>query len=439
MYYFDWAGFQALNVMIIANWISCSIYNLNRTDWGYISDSERKVYERIAIFFGITSKSSKVHHSQDEKAVLGLSWEDIGSKEPTGAEGSKAKEIMNEKLAKALEDGQKIFSSDEFKELNVNVSGLSENCYIKAGEKFFKPQQVDDDNFHCVYEVNDVFYRFCMFERNVFHILFLFTVWLIVAYYSQIAIWCLLGMFLDPNRIAPYAVAVTSLVLNITSMYKEKMTFFQESKTALKTEMVKFHQNLRDESVKMLQVHVAAGAQVTGTSMDVTEVQEGMHNLKDLQGQVRDDLQTAQEEMQKVKELKEKATKSVEDVSDMEVFTWLEKYSISFQDIVVTIITSTLLLILVFLFLFMGMTAFTTADSSVQAAINSLITAGSALASNRVSGGETASYAKRRLKRLLANIMDQYRKDHLSGAFLFGLDESWSAMMNRAKTKGVVN
>ena len=143
--------------------------------------------------------------------------------------------------------------------------------------------------------------------------------------------------------------------------------------------------------------------------------------------------------MQKFKELKEKATKSVEDVSDMLVLTWLERYGISFQDIVVTIIMSTLLLILVFLFLFMGMNAFTTADSSVQAAINSFITAGSALASNRVSGGETVSYAKRRLRRLLVTIMDQYRVDHLSGAFVFGLDESLSAMMNRAKTKGVIN
>jgi len=494
MYFFDYAGLPALNIMIIANWISCSIYNLNRTDWGYISDSERKLYARIAVLFGIHGKSSKVEHAQDEKAALGLSWEDIGTKEPTGANGSK--EIKNEKLAKALKEGRNEFSSDEFNEFNIDGSNLSENCYIKAGDKFFKPRQVDDNEFYCVYKVNDVFYRVCMFERNVFHGLFLFTVWLIVGYYSQIAIWCLLGMFLDPNRIAPYAVAVTSLVLNITSMYKEKMTFFQETKSALKTEIVKFHQNLRDESVKMLQVHVA-GARVTGTSTEFIEAQEGMHNLKDLQGpvsmRVKDDLQIDQEEakkeaevrvkeeqeaaaadkqeteaktkadedaaaavkkhaeakdravahaeseMQKFKELKEKATKSVEDVSDMLVLTWLERYGISFQDIVVTIIMSTLLLILVFLFLFMGMNAFTTADSSVQAAINSFITAGSALASNRVSGGETVSYAKRRLRRLLVTIMDQYRVDHLSGAFVFGLDESLSAMMNRAKTKGVIN
>ena len=43
-----------------------------------------------------------------------------------------------------------------------------------------------------------------------------------------------------------------------------------------------------------------------------------------------------------------------------------------------------------------------------------------------------------RLKRLVTVIMDQYRIDHLSGAFLFGVDESMTSMMDRAHSKGVI-
>ena len=43
-----------------------------------------------------------------------------------------------------------------------------------------------------------------------------------------------------------------------------------------------------------------------------------------------------------------------------------------------------------------------------------------------------------RLKRLVTVIMDQYRIDHLSGAFLFGVDESLTSMMDRAHSKGVI-
>jgi len=125
-------------------------------------------------------------------------------------------------------------------------------------------------------------------------------------------------------------------------------------------------------------------------------------------------------------------------VSDLEVLVWLERYGISFQEIVVTLLMSTALMIMVFLFLFLGITAFTSVDSTIQAGINSFITGGSAFISNRVSGGETAGYAKRRLKRLVTVIMDQYRIDHLSGAFLFGVDESLTSMMDRAQSKGVI-
>ena len=43
-----------------------------------------------------------------------------------------------------------------------------------------------------------------------------------------------------------------------------------------------------------------------------------------------------------------------------------------------------------------------------------------------------------RLKRLVTVIMDQYRIDHLSGAFLYGVDESLTSMMDRAHSKGVI-
>ena len=126
------------------------------------------------------------------------------------------------------------------------------------------------------------------------------------------------------------------------------------------------------------------------------------------------------------------------EISELQVMVWLERYGISFQDIVMTVVTSSALLVLVFIFLFLGMSAFSGENSSLQASINSGITGIAALLSNRVSGGESADYAKRKLSMLVAKIMEQYRIDFESDAFLFGVEESLSAMMARAHTKGVL-
>jgi len=215
--YFDWAGFPALNVILIYNWASCSLYNLNRTDWAHIEDSEKKMYEKIAFLFGVSIRARNKIRPDSLQNGKGI---DVPTDEPN----------ENNKSSTSEEQGQ---------DLKV------------------------------YYRVNDSIYRVCMLEKNVFHLLSMFTVFLVVGYYSQIAIWYLLGMFLDPNRTAPYAVAVTSLVLNITTMYKEKSTFFQEIKTELKVQMTKFHQSLKDEAAKMLQV-LSAVRSVEGKNRSLT-------------------------------------------------------------------------------------------------------------------------------------------------------------------------
>jgi hypothetical protein len=124
-----------------------------------------------------------------------------------------------------------------------------------------------------------------------------------------------------------------------------------------------------------------------------------------------------------------KASIKLKDVTDLEVVVVLSKLGLSQADILGLVIGSALMLCLIFIFLFLGMGLFIEgAASDGQAVINSLITAGSALAfnANASAGGGT------KLKELLNKAMEYVRKMQGVGEFSFDVNEDCAGMLNRA-------
>ena len=76
----------------------------------------------------------------DDDGIPGLTWEDVGSERPgTGTE------ITCEALAHALQQRLE-FSEDELD--TFQVSALSNDCFIKSGEKYFRPVAAVSDALH---------------------------------------------------------------------------------------------------------------------------------------------------------------------------------------------------------------------------------------------------------------------------------------------------
>mmetsp|Transcript_21368 Transcript_21368/g.53641 ORF Transcript_21368/g.53641 Transcript_21368/m.53641 type:complete len:151 (+) Transcript_21368:33-485(+) len=131
---------------------------------------------------------------------------------------------------------------------------------------------------------------------------------------------------------------------------------------------------------------------------------------------------------QRFEHIQNKAIKEIGGITDIYVITWLERYGVSLQDIIVAVTVSTLVLILVFVFIFMGMNVFADGPAdTVQAIVNSLIVgAGAGGVNSRARGGN------KMLEKIIAKIMDEYKKDKLKGGFSVDLNEKLTDMVNRA-------
>ena len=116
-------------------------------------------------------------------------------------------------------------------------------------------------------------------------------------------------------------------------------------------------------------------------------------------------------------------------VTDLEVLAVLGRVGLSQADIIFLVTVSALMLIAIFIFLFLGMALFTEGIASdAQAVINSMITAGSAVAfnANSQSGGGS------KLMDLLNKAMEYVKKMQGVGEFSFDVDEDFAGMLSRA-------
>ena len=80
----------------------------------------------------------------DPRKHPGLKWEVVGREEPNSR-----KLIENRILSAKLQEGQLVFSADEYDALGLpsDLSYISYNRYIQAGDTFFKPAKQHGNNF----------------------------------------------------------------------------------------------------------------------------------------------------------------------------------------------------------------------------------------------------------------------------------------------------
>ena len=117
------------------------------------------------------------------------------------------------------------------------------------------------------------------------------------------------------------------------------------------------------------------------------------------------------------------------EVTDLEVFGVLSKLGLSKGDILFMCVTSGIMLLLIFSFLFLGMALFTEGSTSdAQSIVNSMITAGTAVAFNANASSNGAT----KLMELLQKAMEIVKKMHEHGEFSFDVHESFSGMLTRA-------
>jgi len=332
-------------------------------------------------------------------------------------------------------------------------------------------------------------YRTYQMEHNISRIVWTCEWFIALFYIFLVCVWILLGMFLQPNTLAPYATAIIGMITHVYSVYTRFLSFYEHASIKLKQEITNFNQNVVKRAIQQLNaMELARSMQERWPDIEVfatTRVQslsslrkwEHVDSLRRPQGHaptedgcgsanaaaeptgagaagngaggvtdlVKEELQqgaaatddggitlpaNAEKEKRQVEKLIQRCTTEVEEALPHELTGWLARHGWSSESIVVAVSFSAFMLLLVFIFLFIGMSTFT--DSSVdtvQAAINSAITGAAAFILNAVSSGDTG---KEKLDELIARIMDQYSRETSTATFSFSLDEDVSKMMERA-------
>ncbi len=129
------------------------------------------------------------------------------------------------------------------------------------------------------YRQADWWYATQMLGRDLMLFFWAFSLGMLVFYGTVVAVWVLLGMFIEPNAVAPYATAVASLVGHVWTLYKGLAGFRDDARLRLAAAIKQFRESRRDEARALLRAmgpdaveagrefaNAAAGASASQTS-----------------------------------------------------------------------------------------------------------------------------------------------------------------------------
>jgi hypothetical protein len=318
------------------------------------------------------------------------------------------------------------------------------------------------------YRQADWWYAAQMMGRDLMLFFWAFSLGMLVFYGTVVAVWVLLGMFIEPNAVAPYATAVASLVSHVWTLYKGLAGFRDDARLRLTAAIRHFRESRRDEARALLRaLGVDAGRELVDDTAGVLASQARWGAPSDMLGSSvqgdaaqppgvgnasgsRTDLGSSKggakvrgtsmsESLdvggglrgmgRDVAALQEVALSGVENPPDHEVEAWLARFGVTAQGVILLALTSGLLLCLILLFLFIGMQAFEDRmPDSIRAATNSFLVAVAAIATNvtaRVDG-------ERPLRKLVGDVMDSFVKQEAENRLSFSLDEDVGALFGRA-------
>ena len=124
---------------------------------------------------------------------------------------------------------------------------------IFAGDnsKLCEPGEVQKHNW-AYFAENDVSYKFYMLEKLWMLCIFTIQWGTIVFYIILVAQWVLLGMFLNPNALAPYATAIVAMAAHVLQIYSRKVAFYESALVLLKEAIHMFKENRKVKALQQL-------------------------------------------------------------------------------------------------------------------------------------------------------------------------------------------
>ncbi|EKX33841.1 hypothetical protein GUITHDRAFT_147625 [Guillardia theta CCMP2712] len=313
--------------------------------------------------------------------------------------------------------------------------GIPHESTTKGGKQQVFPEGESELDSVAAFDWDDYYrrgsksYRIRMYEQQLMKFVWAVSYMVSILFCVLVSVWVLLGMFLNPNRVAPYATAIVGLFGHVLSMFRRMKSFFDSAKGRLEQLIVDFHHQMQVQALDQIKILEGArnlGVQLDGDVRDLAR--KAPDAMEELGEQVGGRLKEAQDVQAQLEELFNKARRTVADVKEHEILALLSKHGISMQDIIIHVTMSSVLLCLIFLFLFLGMSAFNqgVADNW-QTVINSIMTGGAAIISSfasKTDGGQA-------LENLLMRIIEEYKKGE--GADLsFSLNEELSSVLERA-------
>jgi hypothetical protein len=105
-----------------------------------------------------------------------------------------------------------------------------------------------------MYKRYDTRYTWLKREELLHQICWSFLITAVVFYITLVSIWLLLGMFLDPQNVAPFATAVASIIYHMISLMYSEVSHFDKICRRLKEEIVLFEQSQMKVQLEMIQV-----------------------------------------------------------------------------------------------------------------------------------------------------------------------------------------
>jgi len=208
----------------------------------------------------------------------------------------------------------------------------------------------------------------------VYSVAFMIEFSIAVIYVMVVSLWVMLGLLIDPTKVAPFAMGIMGVYTHLITMRSKLKSFYESIVNGVKQQIADFK---------------------TEAERDTTNKIYG-----------------------------------IEDVQLAEFKDILEKFGCSTRTLMVILATSTVAIIAILVFLFIGMNAFE-GPTGVKSIISSFMAVGAAIG---VNVGKSPAKGAGKLKRLIDRIFLEWKKQQGAGDFGFSLDEKLTDMLDRAET-----
>ena len=139
---------------------------------------------------------------------------------------------------------------------------------------------IDPTQWPCPYHRFNGWYKFRIALQLAVSIVWGLTVLFVIAYPVIVSIWILLGMFLNPEFVAPFATATVGLVIHVIYFTNSMIAYLNDVRTGVKDAIREFHA----KEVDYLKRQVEVAGEGAGENKDIDEAKnKGLFSVEDFE------------------------------------------------------------------------------------------------------------------------------------------------------------